>query len=154
MMFFSIVTGFTSLGLGFLLVLLQDWLGALYLDQFLAQNLVVLLVALLAINLTTMGLVLSQLRALIDSSDGQTLFAKTRQNMQHSVREQVFLISASLVALMFKESTRFESIAQFQLLLRSLVIACFVYAVWILYDTAKSVFVIIEFDVRNSSESD
>ncbi len=45
-------TTFIALGVGFLAELVNSWLGSEFLHKFLAQNLVTILIALLAINAT------------------------------------------------------------------------------------------------------
>ncbi|MCG6480726.1 hypothetical protein K6U43_13975, partial [Vibrio parahaemolyticus] len=60
-------TTFIALGVGFLAELANSWLGSEFLHKFLAQNLVTILIALLAINATTMGIVLTKIREMVDS---------------------------------------------------------------------------------------
>lgn len=83
---------FLSLGIRFLIELICNWLKTDYLHTFFNQNLITLLVALLAINATTMGIVLTKIRDFIDKQGGSECFKDTRQQMMLSVKEQIGLI--------------------------------------------------------------
>ena len=137
---------FISIGVGFFCQLSQDWLGSAYFNDFLKANLVNLLVALLAINTTTMGIVLTKIRDLVDSHGHGEAFKKTRQQMLLSVKEQIVLIILAIVLLTISGSSYFLSIPNFNLLVDSLISGIFVYSMMVLYDTAISVLIIIDFD--------
>ena len=53
-------TSFTSLAIGFIVELLNIWLGSSFLYGFFSANLITILVALLAVNAATMGIPLWQ----------------------------------------------------------------------------------------------
>jgi sterol desaturase/sphingolipid hydroxylase (fatty acid hydroxylase superfamily) len=134
-----------SFGGGFLSQLLQDWLVNHYFNDFLKTNLVNLLVALLAINITTLGIVLTRLRELTDKYECSGVFDSTKQQMLASIREQLGLIVFSIAALNLLPSPKLIDIPSIDIFVNSLISACFIYAMMILYDTAKSVFIIIDF---------
>lgn len=140
-----------SLGAAFILVLAQNLLDSDYINTFLDQNLVSLLVALLAINTASLGIVLSKIRELIDSNDGSCEFSKTKKAMLFSIKEQVFLIFLSLILLMINDSKWQVSHPKIALLIEASVVTCFTYGILILFDTAKSVFVILDFKSGNDS---
>lgn len=139
---------FISIGIGFISQLSQDWLGSNYFNGFLKSNLINLLVALLAINTTTMGIVLTKIRDLVDSKGHGEAFKKTRQQMILSVKEQLVLIVLAIILLTISESNYFLSITNFDLLNNSLISGIFVYSMMVLYDTAISVLIIIDFDAE------
>ena len=135
---------FFSLGVAFLLMEMQMLLESNYITNFLKQSLVTILIALLAINCTTLGIVLTKIRELIDSSKEYRAFDKTKKEMLLSIKEQIVLIGISLVLLLIQDSKWLQLHLCFVNLVQMLIMTCFVYGIMILYDTAKSVFVILE----------
>jgi len=133
---------FISIGIAFLLEQLQIILKTNYLIIFLEQNLVSLLIALLAINTASLGIILSKIRELLDKNN-KISFDKTRKEMLKSIQEQIILIFLSLILLMFINSDILKNNLQVLQTLETIVVACFVYSILILFDTAKSVFIIL-----------
>lgn len=141
-----LTTSFISLGIGFLAELLNVWLDSKFLYGFFESNLVTILVALLAVNATTMGIVLTKMRDLIDKNGNAEAFKKTRINMLLSIKEQIGLIILATIVLSVKSAPVFHLIENMPLLFNSIVTGIFVYALLVLYDTAKGVLVIIDFN--------
>ena len=141
-----LTTSFISLGIGFLVELLNVWLGAKFLYVFFESNLVTLLVALLAVNAATMGIVLTKMRDLIDKKGNAEAFKTTRSNMLLSIKEQIGLIILATIVLSVKSAPVVQSIENMPLFFNSIITAIFVYALLVLYDTAKGVLVIVDFN--------
>ena len=141
-----LLAGFCSLGVGFICQLTQDWLGSQYFNEFLKSNLVNLLVALLAVNSATMGIVLTKIRDLVDSKGHGETFKETRQQMLLSVKEQVWLITISIVLLTVAQSKYVVGIPNVMMFLNSSIAGVFVYGMLVLYDTAKGVLIIVDYD--------
>ena len=139
-------TSLISLAIGFLLELTSNWLESNFLSSFFKNNLITLLVALLAINATTMGIVLTKIRDLIEKHGGAEFFTNSRSQMILSVKEQIGLIVVATVLLTIKSSPLIKDIANLPLLINSLIAGIFVYSLIVLYDTAKGVLIIIDFD--------
>lgn len=139
-------TIFVALGIGFVAELTNSWLGSEFLHKFLSQNLVTILIALLAINATTMGIVLTKVREMVDSKGGASCFKRTREQMLLSIKEQIALIVIAVVLFSIKGSAHVIAIENAELLLNVLTIGVFSYSLLVLYDTAKSVLIIIDFD--------
>ena len=115
-----------------------------YLSSFLEANLILLLIALLAINTTTISVVMTKLREL--SSKPET-FKGTSKEMKWSIIEQVVLIVSSILFLLAKKSEVILShIPHADFALEVALLAIFFYSIHILYDTANSVFVIMNFE--------
>lgn len=138
-------TVFLSIGVGFLCQLAQGWLETSYFNDFLKSNLINLLVALLAINTASMGIVLTKIRDLVDRHGNQDTFKNTRKQMLLSVKEQLCLIVLSVVLLTISDSMHAIEIENLDLFIKTTVSAIFVYSMVVLYDTAISVLVIIDF---------
>lgn len=140
-------TSFISFGVGFLAQFIQGLLGSTYLDTFLKDNLINLLVALLAVNSATMGIVLTKIRDLVDKKgNGGTSFNDTKNQMLLSVKEQVALIAVGLFLLTLSESKTIVAVSDVDKLIKSILCSIFVYAMIVLYDTAKGVLIIVDFD--------
>ncbi|MCF4176422.1 MULTISPECIES: hypothetical protein [Vibrio] len=139
-------TTFIALGVGFITELTNSWLGSEFLHAFLAQNLVTILIALLAINATTMGIVLTKVREMVDSKGSAGCFKRTRDQMLLSIKEQIALVVTAISILSIKGSEHIIAIDNAELLLNVAIIGVFVYSLMVLYDTAKSVLIIIDFD--------
>jgi hypothetical protein len=140
-----ITTTLKSLGVGALLFLMQRFFGTQYLSEYLRGNLITILVALLAINAATLGVVLTKLRDLIDKSGGKEKFKKTRAAMLLSVKEQMGLIVFSIPLFIAEKSELFRTKPNAVLLIEILIPSCLAYALFVLYDTTKSVFVLLDF---------
>lgn len=137
-----------SIGGGFLLYQLQVILCSDYLIVFLEDNLVSLLIAVMAINSASLGIVLSKIREILDSVDGNHGFLDTKNEMLLSIKEQMVLIFLSLFLMILNASELIIKYSQLVFLIKVLIISCFIYAMQILYDTAKSIFVILSFNAN------
>jgi len=135
-----------ALGGAFLLGQLQGLLGSHYVMDFLDKNLVSLLIALLAINTASLGIVLTKVRELVDASKGAADFSRTRGEMLFSVKEQIALIFLSLILLTLNQSSWIHDYPKLIEFIQVLVMTCFIYGMIVLYDTAKSIFVILSFN--------
>lgn len=142
-------TAFLSLGAGFVLRMTQDWVGSSYFADFLRGNLINLLIALLAVNSATMGIVLTKIRELIEEHGHGDAFKRTRDHFLLSVKEQVGLIAVAILFLTLSESTYLKSVQHLPQLFGAVVHGIFVYSMLILYDIAKSVLIIIDFNPRS-----
>lgn len=138
------VNTFFSIGLGFFLAQLQLLCDTKFLFEFLKSNLITLLVALIAINSATLSIVLTKIRELIDKK-GTGNFSPTKDQMILSIQEQIILILLAIVLFMIIDSTFIKNHQEYKILVEALLIGTFIYALRILYDTAKSVFVILDY---------
>jgi len=138
-------TSLISLGLGFMCQLGQAWFGSQYFDEFLRANLINIQIALLAVNSATMGIVLTKIRDLVDKHGHGEAFKKSRDQFLLSIKEQVALLVASIIVLTVSQSTYVTDIPLAKVAFGSTTAAIFVYSIQVLYDTAKSVLVIIDY---------
>ena len=139
-----------SIGIGFLAQVFQTALKTDYLNNFLSQNLITILIALLAINSATLGIVLTKIRDLVEKHGNAQCFNKTKQQMILSIKEQIVLIVFAVIFLTVVSSTIITAYTNLKMLFDSTVVAIFAYALIVLYDTAKGVLIIIDFDVNNN----
>src|SRR5690606_2367989 len=144
----SMRTALIALALGFLAQLAQHALETDYLNAFLRSNLLTLLIALLAINSATTGIVLTKIRGLIETGGSAAVFKATRAQMVLAVREQVALIVIAIAALTLASSPLLPSDDILHLSLESVVVGVFAYSLLVLYDTAVGVLLIVDFDPR------
>src|SRR5450432_1018974 len=97
-------TAFGSLGVGFAFYGLQHISGSTYLTSYLRGNLITVLVALLAINSATLGIILTKIRDLVDAKGKISSFAQTRREMLYSIREQIGLIVFAAILLTIQDA--------------------------------------------------
>lgn len=136
------------LAVGFLSQLAQRYLQTEYLNIFLSENLITILIALLAINSATAGIVLTKIRELVESHGNEQAFTSTKNEMKLSVREQIVLVVLSVVLLTISSSGKLAVNADLALLLNSTICGIFFYSLYVLYDTAIGVMVIIDFKLN------
>lgn len=134
-----------SFGIGFLFYFFQKILGSTFLIEFLKQNLITIMLALLAINTTTLSIVLTKIRELIDNTKIDT-FNKTKSSMLSSIIEQIVLVVLSLILFIILDSVWIIGKINIELFIHVTCIAVFIYDIQILYDTCKSVFVILSYN--------
>ena len=136
-----------SLAIGFIFAILQNLLASEILVIFLKNNIITIEIAILAINSATLGIVLTKIREIIDRFPGRSDFSLSKKEMILSIKEQISLIAFSSVILILVDS---HIVCEWQnsiisLTFDALLISCFVYAVLILFDVAKSVFILLDF---------
>ncbi|AJA69884.1 hypothetical protein MYRA21_2775 [Myroides sp. A21] len=110
--------------------------------EFLKSNILTLLLALLAINAATLGVTVSKIQEIVAKYEGIN-FKESIQEMLFSLKEQIALIVITTIILVIEGS----KVLVFQykdLVCHSIIYAVFFHSIHILWDTAKSVFVIIE----------
>jgi hypothetical protein len=134
-----------ALGGGLILYLIQKFFQTTFLSDYLRANLITILFALLAINAATLGVVLTKLRDLIDREGKTDAFKKTQKEMLLSINEQVGLIIISTILLMAEKSPLLTDKPNALLAINILIPSCLTYALAVLYDTCKSVFVLLDF---------
>ncbi|MDQ8749262.1 hypothetical protein CMU71_03830 [Elizabethkingia anophelis] len=128
--------------IGFIITKICECLKSEFLFKYLQDNIIGLLLTLLAINTATLGLIASKIQDFIEKYEGMS-FVKTIKEMKFSLKEQVVLIGLSIVVLILLKS----EIINFEFkdtLCNSVLVSVLLYSVVILYDTGKAVFVIIE----------
>ena len=142
----STCTALISLALGFLSQLAHYALETDYLNTFLHDNLLTLLIALLAINSATMGIVLTKIRELVEMGGKTSIFKSTKAQMLLAVREQIALIIIAIAALTVASSPIIPQSDIFYTFFESIIVGVFAYSLIALYDTATSVLIIVDFD--------
>lgn len=128
--------------LSILIVLLSDYLETSFLFEYLRSNVIGLLLTLLAINTATLGLIASKIQD-VAIKYPQINFSDTIKEMKISLLEQIILIVVSTLTLMLQDSDK----VIFELkdyVFNTLLVAVLIYAINILWDTGKAVFVILE----------
>jgi len=143
-------TSIMSIGIGFLAQVLQSSLSTNYLNNFLSQNLITILIALLAINSATLGIVLTKIRDLVEKHGNAECFNTTKQHMILSIKEQIALIIFAVIFLTIVSSSVITDYTNLKMLIDATIVSVFSYALFVLYDTAKGVLIIIDFDVNKN----
>lgn len=131
--FIVIATVISLLGIG---------LESKFLFTYLQQNIIGLLLTLLAINTATLGLIASKIQDIVVKYPKMN-FSITIKEMKKSLLEQIILIVVSIITLLLMDSTKI--IYEFKDIIGNTILTTvLIYAVNILWDTGKAVFVIIE----------
>lgn len=145
MIFGIIQSASISIGLAFTAQIFFNKIESIFAFEFLRSNIINLQVALLAVNIATLGIILTKIREIIDKNgiEARENFTKTRKEMILSVREQISLIIFSLLIISL-QSTNLHFIKSSNNILHGLLLASFFYSLLILYDTAKCIFLILD----------
>jgi len=139
--------------IGLVVTMLANRLQSSFISTYLSENLITLLIALVAINTTTLSVVLTKIREISDQLGGD--FSRTAKEMKVSIAEQVFLVVLAVVVQVISSSTLINNgYPWITFISEVIMVSIFAYAIYILYDTANSVFVILQFENRNSGDKD
>jgi hypothetical protein len=129
-----------------IIAIIITFLGAIleskFLFKFLQENIISLLLILLAINTTTLGLIASKIQDIVVKIPEMD-FSDTIKEMKTSLLEQIILIIASVFCLLLMDSNKISYEYKNEIG-NVILISIFIYAINILWDTGKSVFIIIE----------
>ena len=99
--------------------------------------------ALRAINNATLGIVLTKLRDLTGRGGSSEQFHDVRRQMLLSIKEQIALVFFAIIFLSLQEAKNLPLVVPSSVF-DTLLLGCFFYTIAILYDTAKSVFVLLD----------
>ncbi len=132
--------------LGFLLTLLSWGLESQYLYKFLKENIVSLLITILAINIATLGLITSRIQDILNKYDVD--FKDTTKEMKILLYEQVTLIFISIVSLTIFEGN-IITYENKNLILEGILNTVLIYSINILLDAGKAVFILIDLIQEN-----
>lgn len=134
---------FFYLGVGFILVIASHLLKSSFLSEFLHDNIIVLLITLLAINTATSSLIISKLQDM--ATKYKTSFKLTYKELKISLFEQIIQIGLAIIFLVLSDSEVIKLNFQYHnFLFDILLTAVFVYSIDILRDTGKAIFEIIK----------
>jgi len=137
--------------IAFIICIISKYLKSEFLLKYLSENIIGLLLTLLAINTATLGLIASKIQDML-SKYPKMSFKKTTKEMKFSLTEQVVLIIVSVIALIILNS----SLIQFdykELVFNTILVGVLIYSISILWDTGKAVFIIIDLiEEKNNKE--
>lgn len=128
--------------LAFGICLIAKYLKSEFLFEYLIENIIGLLLTLLAINTATLGLIASKIQDMLEKHP-KISFKRTTEEMKFSLIEQIVLIIVSVVSLIVFKS----DIIQFEfkdILFNTILVSVLIYSISILWDTGNGVFVIID----------
>lgn len=121
-----------------------------FLFKYLQENIIGLLLTLLAINTATLGLIASKIQDIVVKYP-QMDFSETIKQMKISLLEQIILIIISILCLLLMDSVIITY--EFKKEIGNVfLVSILIYAINILWDTGKGVFVIIE-ELQNMNNS-
>lgn len=123
-------------------VIFCNYLETTFLFKYLADNLISLLLTLLAINTATLGLIASKMQDIVVDKP-QFNFSRTIKEMKLSLLEQIILIIISIITLVLQDS-KVVVVNHKDEISNIILVGVLIYSINILWDTGKGVFVVIE----------
>lgn len=122
-----------------------DALQSDYLFKFIDENLITILIALLAINTTTSSVIMTKLKEISDAN--MTDFSQTLSHLKASIVEQVLLVIVGLILLSAKHSQLVANASEWmRYAIDCGLLGVFLAGLYRLYDTANSIFVILNYE--------
>lgn len=121
-----------------------------FLFKYLQENIIGLLLTLLAINTATLGLIASKIQDIVVDYP-KFDFSSTIKEMKTSLLEQIILICTSVITLLLLDSNKIDFAYKTDIG-NVILTTVLIYSVTILWDTGKAVFVVIE-ELQNMNKN-
>lgn len=115
---------------------------SIFIFTYLQENIISLLLTLLAINTATSGLVASKIQDIALQYNGID-FSPTLKEMKKSLVQQIILIIIAFAVLLIVDSSIIDFLYKVEIC-NSILVSVFAFAVYALWDTGQSVFIIID----------
>ena len=130
-----------------LLVWFSNAFESRFIYDFIKNDLITILLALMAINTTTSSVIMTKLKEISDANSNAN-FTDTVKELKVSFLEQLVHIFIAVIILVILDSKVSSQIQIFNLIdvCNVLLISVFIASIHNLYDTADSVFVILDFE--------
>lgn len=128
--------------IGIIIAFLGNFLESDFLFIYLQNNIIGLLLTLLAINTATLGLIASKIQDIVVEYP-EFNFSSTIKEMKLSLLEQIILICTSVITLLLLDSNKINFLYKNDIG-NVILTTVLIYSVTILWDTGKAVFVVIE----------
>lgn len=116
-----------------------------FFPDFMEKNLITITIALMAINLSTLGIILSRIAALNVPANA---FKRTRDSMWRTVKEELCILVLSILVVACKTSPVI-SFSEKEFAFGCFLTFLFVWLLHALWDISKSVFIIISMPLDN-----
>lgn len=136
--------------LGIIITFLGKFLESDFLFKYLKENIIGLLLTLLAINTATLGLIASKIQDIVVDYP-KFDFSSTIKEMKTSLLEQIILICTSVITLLLLDSNKIDFAYKTDIG-NVILTTVLIYSVTILWDTGKAVFVVIE-ELQNMNKN-
>ncbi|GGH48332.1 hypothetical protein IA57_04190 [Mangrovimonas yunxiaonensis] len=136
--------------LGIIITFLGKFLESDFLFKYLKDNIIGLLLTLLAINTATLGLIASKIQDIVVDYP-KFDFSSTIKEMKTSLLEQIILICTSVITLLLLDSNKIDFAYKTDIG-NVILTTVLIYSVTILWDTGKAVFVVIE-ELQNMNKN-
>ena len=148
-------TAIPTIALFILIGIFVQWLSSFldsdFVDIFLERDLVSILLALLAINITTISVIMSKMQEM--AGKGKLDYSSVIEEMQVSINEQVILLIFASILLIFKKSSIITNAWQdAKSIMQIGLISVLVYAIRILYSTGNGIFIIARVENKRMLE--
>lgn len=141
------------IGIGATFSVASYCLGSTFISNFVDSTLITILVSIWAIDSATASILLTKMRDVIehleaDTTNEEQIFKGTAKELKKSMVEQFRLVIIAFVLLVIKSSKNISPstdhhLALFTGVLDALLIACFAFSIYALFDLSKSIFIIL-----------
>jgi hypothetical protein len=123
---------------------LSFFLESPFLSKFLHDNVINIIINLLAINTATTGIVLTKLKEISENHKNFD-FSESYKELKFALIEQIILIGLSITVLIFKDSAVIQAhLLHHNFIFDTLITAIFINTLDTLRDTGKAIFLIIK----------
>lgn len=130
-----------------LICFLSELLNSSFLSEFLKANTIMLEIALLAMNIATLGMISSKLYEVLEKNRGGNI-DKTRKELNLALIEQITLIVVCFMSLIIFDNNKAINVIGLsnyrEFILNVILLASLIYYLFITWDIGKSVFIIID----------
>ena len=142
-------TAFPTIASIILISLALDWitiaLDSSFLADFLERELITILIALMAINITTISVIIAKLQEM--AQRGVLDHSNVIDEMQFSIVEQVGLVILGVLLLIMRSSDLVTNLGDWvEATIRVGLITVLGYAIWSLYNTGRGIFSIAKIE--------
>lgn len=126
---------------------LSELLNSSFLSEFLKANTIMLEIALLAMNIATLGMISSKLYEVLEKNREGNI-DKTRKELNLALIEQITLIVVCFMSLIIFDNNKAINVIGLsnyrEFILNVILLASLIYYLFITWDIGKSVFIIID----------
>lgn len=121
----------------------SNQLGSTFIIDWLNDNILTVLLALIAVNIASIGVTASRLYDLKGKHGGN--LARTAASLRRSILEQIGALGFALIAGTAKTSSLLQQQWQYTNdAANIMLIGVFVWSIWVLYDTTNSILILLE----------
>lgn len=138
--------------LGFAIMSVSRWMKSTFLTSFLLNNLLTVIITVLAINAASVSNILSKLdiiNAKIEQATGmkKNFFSKTKKELKNSCIEQLFMIAVAIICSTLYSAECFNEFPLVSQISEGGLASVFVWNIFVLKDVISALFELSDFNI-------